>query len=176
MSESIPVDMRALVLNGVGFGHLQVQRVPTPRPSPRQMLARVDAAGICTSLIKLVEQGPDHSQLYGWDLKRFPLILGDEGAVTLVEVGQELQARYHPGERYVIQPAVNHPPINHPERYRDGGRGVVKVAVGYTLPGHLAEYILVTEETLAAGCLLPVRDPSFLFAHAAMSEPLSCCV
>jgi len=168
--------MRALVLDGVGFAHLQVRRVPTPRPGPRQMLARVDAAGICTSLIKLVEQGPEHEQLYGWDLERFPLILGDEGSVTVVEVGQELKERYHPGERYVIQPAVDHPPINHPERYRDGGRGVAKVAVGYTLPGHLAEYILITEETVAAGCLLPILEPSFPFAHAALSEPLSCCV
>jgi threonine dehydrogenase-like Zn-dependent dehydrogenase len=176
MTQSVPLDMRALVLDGVGFAHLQVQRVPTPRPGPRQMLARVDAAGICTSLIKLVEQGSDHKQLYGWDLERFPLILGDEGSVTLVEVGQELKDRYRAGERYVIQPAVAHPPINHPERYRDGGRGVVKVSVGYTMPGHLAEYILVTEETVAAACLLPIRDPAFPFAHAAMSEPLSCCV
>ena len=176
MTESIPTDMRALVLDGVGFGHLQVRRVPTPRPGPRQMLARVDAAGICTSLIKLVEQGPDHKQVYGWDLERFPLILGDEGSVTLVEVGEELKGRYHSGERYVIQPAVEHPPINHRERYREGGRGVAKVAVGYTLPGHLAEYILVTEETVAAGCLLPIREPSFPFAHASLSEPLSCCV
>jgi threonine dehydrogenase-like Zn-dependent dehydrogenase len=140
------------------------------------MLARVDAAGICASLIKLVEQGPEHKQLYGWDLARFPLILGDEGSVTLAEVGRELKDRFHPGERYVIQPAVDHPPINHPERYRDGGRGVAKVAVGYTLPGHLAEYILITEETVAAGCLLPIRDPLFPFAQAALSEPLSCCV
>jgi threonine dehydrogenase-like Zn-dependent dehydrogenase len=176
MTQPIPVEMRALVLDGVGFAHLQVRRVPTPRPGPRQMLARVDAAGICTSLIKLVEQGPEHEQLYGWDLERFPLILGDEGSVTVVEVGQELKERYHPGERYVIQPAVDHPPINHPERYRDGGRGVAKVAVGYTLPGHLAEYILITEETVAAGCLLPILEPSFPFAHAALSEPLSCCV
>jgi len=78
MAQSIPLEMRALVLDGVGFAHLQVRRVPTPRPGPRQMLARVDAAGICTSLIKLVEQGPAHPQLYGWDLERFPVILGDE--------------------------------------------------------------------------------------------------
>jgi threonine dehydrogenase-like Zn-dependent dehydrogenase len=168
--------MRALVLDGVGFAHLEVRRVPTPRPGPRQMLARVDAAGICTSLIKLVEQGPAHAQLHGWDLERFPLILGDEGAVTLVEVGRELEGRFHPGERYVPQPAIEHPPINHRERYRDGGRGVVKVSIGYTLPGHLAEYILITEEAVAAGCLLPIPDPSFPFAHAALSEPLSCCV
>jgi len=176
MSNSIPSDMRALVLDGVGFGHLAVRRVATPRPGPGQMLARVDAAGICTSLIKLVEQGPNHKQLYGWDLERFPLILGDEGSVTLVEVGAELKDRYRAGERYVVQPAVDHPPINYPERYRDGGRGIAKVAVGYTLPGHLAEYLLITEETIAAGCLLPIRVASFPFAHAAMSEPISCCV
>ena len=168
--------MRALVLDGTGFAHLHVRRVPVPHPGPRQLLARVDAAGICTSLIKLVEQGPAHAQVYGWDLERFPLILGDEGCVTLVEVGQELTDRYHPGERYVVQPAVDHPPINYQERYRDAGRGVAKVAVGYTLPGHLAEYILITEETVAAGCLLPVPDHAFPFAHAALSEPVSCCV
>jgi len=172
----IPAEMRALVLDGTGFAHLQVRRVPVPRPGPRQMLARVDAAGICTSLIKLVEQGPAHAQVYGWDLARFPLILGDEGSVTLVDVGRELADRYHVGERYVVQPAVDHPPINHRERYPDGGRGVAKVAVGYTLPGHLAEYILIQEEAVAAGCLLPIPGPAFPFAHAALSEPVSCCV
>jgi threonine dehydrogenase-like Zn-dependent dehydrogenase len=172
----IPDEMRALVLDGTGFEHLQVRKVPTPRPGPGQMLARVEAAGICTSLIKLVEQGPDHSLVYGWDLQRWPLILGDEGVVTLVDVGAELQKTYQPGERYVIQPAVDHAPINHPERYREGGRGIHKVAVSYTLAGHLAEYILIPEEVLAAGCLLSLPDPSLPHAHAAISEPISCAV
>lgn len=171
-----PVEMRAVVLDGVGFEHVSIRSVPTPRPGPNQLLARVDAAGICTSLIKLVEQGPRHKQIYDWDIHRWPLILGDEGAVTLVEVGAALRDRYRPGERYVIQPAVDHPPINHPERYRDGGRGIAKVAVGYTLPGHLAEYVLVTEEVLSAGCLLPIPDQRFPFAQAAMAEPFSCVI
>ena len=162
MIPSIPDEMRALVLDGIGFAHLQVRRVPVPRPGPRQMLARVDAAGICTSLIKLVEQGPAHAQVYGWDLERFPLILGDEGCVTLVEVGQELTDRYHrASDTSFSPPSITHRSITR-ERYPDGGRGVVKVAVGYTLPGHLAEYILITEETVAAGCLLPVRAARFL--------------
>ena len=155
-----PSEMRALVLDGVGFDHLQVRRVPTPRPGPNQLLARVDAAGICTSLIKLVEQGPAHSLVYGWDVTRWPLILGDEGAVTLVEVGEALRGQYRPGQRFAVQPAVDLAPINHRERYRDGARGVDKMAHGYTLPGHLAEYVLIPEETLAAGCLLPVTDPT----------------
>lgn len=176
MSAAVPAEMRALVLDGVGWEHLRVERVPTPRPGPRQLLARVDCAGICTSLIKLVEQGPAHDLLYGWDPARWPLILGDEGSVTVVEVGSELGGAYGPGERYVVQPAVDHPPVGHRERYRDGGRDVRKVAVGYTLAGQLAEYVLVTEEVLEAGCLLPVRDPSLPYAHAATAEPISCVI
>ncbi len=173
---AVPTEMRAVVLDATGFEHLAVRNVPTPRPGPNQMLARVDAAGICTSLIKLIEQGPKHPLLSGWDITQFPLILGDEGSVTLVEIGTGLRGRYHTGERYVIQPSVDIAPINHRERYRDDARGVNKVAVGYTLAGHLAEYVLVTEEILEAGCLLPLPDASLPFAHAALSEPFSCVI
>ena len=173
---AIPSEMRAVVLDGRGFSHLGIRKVPTPRPGPQQMLARVDAAGICTSLIKLIEQGAGHPLLSGWDISRFPLILGDEGSITLVKVGAALRARYSPGERYVTQPAVDCSPINHRERYRDGGRGVNKVAVGYTLGGHLAEYILVSEEVLISGCLLPLPDATLPYAHAALSEPFSCVI
>ena len=176
-SESaIPSEMRALVLRGTGFEHLRIEQVPTPRPGPCQMLARVDAAGICTSLIKLVEQGPAHELLHGWDPARWPLILGDEGSVTLVEVDEQLQDCYAVGERFVIQPAVDHAPVNHRERYLNGAESVRKVAVGYTLAGHLAEYVLVTEEVLGAGCLIPIPDPALPFAHAAMAEPISCVI
>ena len=171
-----PAEMRALVLDGTGFEHARIRKVATPRPGPDQLLARVDAAGICTSLIKLIEQGPAHKQIYGWDITRYPLILGDEGAVTIIEAGANLKGKYLPGWRFVVQPAVDHAPIKYRERYRDSARGVEKVAVGYTLPGHLAEYILIGEEILAAGCLLPLPDPSFPGAHAAMSEPISCVI
>lgn len=172
----VPETMRALVLDGIGFEHLHVARVPTPEPGPRQLLARVDCAGICTSLVKLVEQGPAHELLYEWDPARWPIILGDEGSVTIVGVGSDVRDDYAPGERYVVQPAVDHEPVGNAERYRSGGRGVRKVAVGYTLPGQLAEYVLLTEETLAAGCLLPVVDPALPYAHAAVAEPISCVI
>jgi threonine dehydrogenase-like Zn-dependent dehydrogenase len=176
ITEDIPLEMRALVLDGVGFEHLAVRKVPVPSPSARQMLARVEAAGICTSLIKLIEQGPDHNLMYGWDVRRYPAILGDEGVVTVVRVGEALRDQYRSGESYVVQPAVDHEPVNHRERYRDSAKGVSKVAVGYTLAGHLAEYILIPEEVLNSGCLLPVPEPHPPLAHAAMSEPLSCVV
>ncbi len=176
MSQSIPETMRALVLDGRGWEHLSVREVPTPRPGPDQMLARVDAATICTSLIKLIDQGPDHAYLYGWDLEQFPLVLGDEGAVTLVEVGDNLKGSYKPGQRFVVQPAVDAAPVNHRERYHNEARGVEKVAVGYTLGGHLAEYLLITEEILTAKCLLPIKKNDLPAAHASLGEPISCCI
>jgi L-iditol 2-dehydrogenase len=175
-ADEIPDEMRAVLLDGIGFEHLHIGKVPTPRPGPYQMLARVEAAGICTSLIKLIEQGPDHPLVYGRDLGRWPLILGDEGAITLVQVGAGLQKMYHAGERFVIQPSIDHAPINHLERYRLGGRGIQKIAVSYTLGGHLAEYILIPEEILEAGCLLPLPERWLPHAHACMGEPISCVI
>ena len=63
--------MRALVLDGVGFEHVGVRIVATPRPGPQELLARVDAAGICTSLVKIIEQGGEHTLIHGWDVSRF---------------------------------------------------------------------------------------------------------
>lgn len=176
MTPAIPNEMRALVLSGAGFDHLSVRTVPTPRPGPGQLLARVDAASVCTSLIKLVEQGPRHAYLYDWDLDSYPVVLGDEGSITIVEVGEQLKGRYELGQRFTTQSSVDHPPINHCERYRDGGRGIEKLGIGHSLPGHLAEYILVTEETIAAGCLLPIEDLAFPSSHASLAEPISCVI
>lgn len=174
--DPIPDTMPALTLDGVGVEHLQLRRVPVPRPGPGQLLARVDAAGICTSLLKLIDQGPAHSLMYGWDITLNPAILGDEGAVTIAAVGAELTNKYRPGERYVVQPAVDIAPINHRARYANQARAVNKIAVGYTLPGHLAEYMLIAEEILTADCLIPLPDAQMPYAHAAVAEPLSCIV
>lgn len=172
----IPTGMRALVLDGAGWEHLAIRQVPVPRPGANELLARVDCAGICTSLLKLIDQGGAHPLMYGQDLSSYPAILGDEGSLTLVQVGETLTAKYSPGERYVLQPAIDHAPIRNLDRYANGGFGVHKVAAGYTLPGHLAEYMLITEEALAAECLLRIPDQTMPYAHAALTEPLSCCV
>ncbi|MBE0536014.1 MAG: alcohol dehydrogenase catalytic domain-containing protein, partial [Phycisphaerae bacterium] len=170
----IPGTMQAVVARGAGFENLAVERVAVPAVGPDQLLARVDAAGVCTSILKLIAQGPEHTYINGWDMAKWPVILGDEGAVTVVKVGAHLADRYRPGQRFAIQPAVGVSPILHRERYKNGGEGMHKCAVGYTLGGHLAEYILVQEEVLAAECLLPLPCADMGYYAVSMAEPISC--
>ena len=173
----IPETMQAVIAKGRGFENLEVAEVPIPKINSNQILARVDAAGVCTSILKLVDQGPGHTFIRGWDMGKWPVILGDEGAITLVKVGDNLKVRYKIGQRFAIQPAVDTDPINHRERY-DDVENMHKCAVGYTLGGHLAQYIVVQEEVLKADCMLPLPLPDEAMAYfaASMAEPISCIV
>ncbi len=172
----LPNTMSAVVLRGQGSDKVFIQDVPVPKPGPNQILARVDSAGICASLIKTIDQGGDHPYFYGRDLGTYPAILGDEGSVTLVQVGDNLKDQYRVGSRYVVQPAVDHPPVTHLDRYEAHGEGINKIACGYTLPGLLGQFILLPEEVILAHCLVPVPNETIPYAHAAIAEPFSCCL
>ncbi len=170
----VPATMAAVVACGRGFGNLGVREVAVPEIGGGQLLARVDAAGVCTSILKLIEQGAEHTFINGWDMERWPVILGDEGAVTIVKVGERLRGEYEIGQRFAIQPAVGVGPILHRERYRDNAAGMSKCAVGYTLGGHLAQYIRIQEEVLEAECLLPLPSEEMAYYEVSMAEPISC--
>jgi len=170
----VPETMQALVAHGAGFDNLSITQVPVPQIDPDQLLVRVDAAGVCTSILKLIAQGPDHTFINGWDMEKWPVILGDEGAVTIVKVGANLQDRYQLGQRFAIQPGVAHEPILHRDRYRNEARHMPRCAVGYTLGGHLAQYLRIQQEVLEAQCLLPLPDDNMPYFAASMAEPISC--
>ena len=169
----IPETMQALIAKGKGFENLEIAEIPVPEITPDQLMARVDVAGVCTSILKLIEQGPDHTFIHGWDMNKWPVILGDEGAITLVAIGDNLKNKYNIGQRYVIQSAVDLEPVNHRERYADV-ENMHKCAVGYTLGGHLAQYIVVQEEVLKADCILELPNNDMSYFAVSMAEPISC--
>jgi len=168
--------MQAVVLSGVGEENLKLTTVDVPEYGDGQILARVDAAVACASDNKFIDQGSSHPLLYGWDVQKYPRIIGHEGAITVVKVGKNLAGKYKIGQRFAIQPAVPRGPSHYKERYRDNAKGINKVAMGYTLPGLLAEYVLIMEETIEAGCLLPIQDDRIPYFAAALAEPISCAI
>lgn len=172
----LPPTMRAFVLDGQGPDHASVRLVATPSPGPGQLVGRVEAAGICSSVNKVIAQAGGHALLYGRDLAAHPATLGDEGVITVAAVGDGLAGRFSVGERYAVQPAVDAAPVTDLASYPNRGAGIRKVAVGYTLPGLLAEYVLIGQEVISAGCLIPIAGDGPAAAHLAIAEPISCVI
>ena len=169
----VPDKMSAVVLSGPGEENLKLTTVEAPKCGDDQLLARVDAVIACASDNKLIDQGAEHPLMYGWDVSKHPVIIGHEGAVTVVRVGRNLKGRYRTGERFAVQPAIPAGPRHYRERYRNNAAGIDKIAVGYTLPGLLAEYVPISEEVIQTGCLLPFPRRRIPYFGAALAEPLS---
>jgi len=162
----LPDRRLAWQLHGAGLENLgrdrQPEWLPMPQYGPDELLVRVDAAGLCFSDIKIITQGGAHPRLYGRDLSKEPIIPGHEATLTVVGVGENLQDRFHVGERFIVQADI----------YYQG----VGLAYGYMLPGALAQYGIIGKEILEGdeGCyLLPVQD-STGYVEAALTEPWAC--
>ncbi len=83
-----------------------------------------------------------------------------------MEVGAKWKDAFKPGDKFSIQPAMNDP------------RGPVGIysAPGYSYPniGGDATYVIIPNEVMEDGCLLPFKGEGFY--PASLSEPLSCVI
>jgi threonine dehydrogenase-like Zn-dependent dehydrogenase len=140
----------------------QPELLPVPRPDADQMLVRIDSVGLCFSDVKILRAGGSHPKLYNRDLSQEPTRLGHEVSLTVIEVGDNLQDRYHAGQRLAVQPDI----------YQDGK----STAYGYTIPGGLIQYHLMGSEMLDTddgACLLPLPD-TMGYAEGSTLEPWGC--
>jgi L-iditol 2-dehydrogenase len=174
--DGLPEKMLALRLCGIGMENLRLKELPTPEPGPGQIVARVDAAMACASDNKVIDQGPEHPLMAGWDVSKYPIILGHEGSLTVASVGERVDKKFEVGMRCGLQPAIPCGPRHFRERYRENAEGISKIAVGYTLPGVFAEYMLITEEAIEEDCLIPLGESQAPGFGIALAEPLSCVV
>jgi threonine dehydrogenase-like Zn-dependent dehydrogenase len=100
------------------------------------------------------------------DIARNPVIIGHEFAGELIEVGSKWKDAFHAGDKFSIQPALNDP---------KGPVGILS-APGYSYPhiGGDATYVIIPDEVMENGCLLPYTGDGFY--PASLSEPLSCVI
>lgn len=168
LAEPLPRRMLAWRLRGAGFEHLGIaggpEEVPFPRYGEDDVIGRVEAVGICYSDAKLVRAGGAHARLRGRDLTAAPVTPGHEVTLTVVGVGERRRRQVRLGARYILQPDVY---------YR--GR---TLAVGYQLPGALAQYVVLGREVLAGdeGCYLVPLPDEVGSVEGALIEPWSCVV
>ncbi len=164
----IPETMLAWPLYGAGMENLGENDAPvrwkTPANGPDELLARVDACGLCFSDVKILRQGPNHPRLQGRDMKKDPVVMGHEVCLTIVRVGENLRDRYRPGQRFIVQADIWYEGRN--------------LAYGYKIQGGLAQYGVIGKEILAGddGCyLIPIREETG-YAQAALVEPWACVI
>jgi L-sorbose 1-phosphate reductase len=166
--ESLPQEILSWQLKGSGLDNFGTKgrpdTVPFPKYSENDLIARIDAVGLCFSDIKLISAGNTHPRIEGRDLAKNPTVPGHEVAMTIVGVGEKWKGKFKLGSRFIIQADVYYK-----------GKGT---AFGYAIPGALSQYVVIGTEILEGdeGCyLLPVKETTGV-AEAALVEPWTCVI
>ncbi len=176
----LPRKQHAIQLVGPGvLTHNTSKDVPTP--GPRQVLARVEAVGLCFSDLKLLKQFSEHARkteiLEGMPPEVLqsipsyvpgaePTVPGHEVVCRIVAIGEDVR-HYRIDERCLVQ-----------TDYRTLRTSNSNAAFGYNFEGGLQEYVLMDERVIMdpdtdERFLIPV--PEHLAASAvALVEPWAC--
>lgn len=157
--------MKTKAVRLYGKEDLRLEEFELPQIKDDEILAKVVSDSICMSSYKSSHQGADHKRVPN-DVAQNPTIIGHEFAGEIVEVGKKWQSQFKPGDKFSIQPALN---------YADGPMGIYS-APGYSYKyiGGDATYIIIPQEVMSQGCLLPYNGEAFY--PASLSEPISCVI
>lgn len=157
--------MKAKAVRLYGKNDLRLESFELPAIKENEILAKVVCDSLCMSSYKAASQGSDHKRVPN-DVAENPVIIGHEFAGELVEVGAKWADQFKVGDKFSIQPAIN---------YEDGPVGVLS-APGYSYQyiGGDATYVIIPNEVMELGCLLPYKGEGYY--PASLSEPLSCVI
>jgi len=129
-----------------------------PSPGPGEVLIRVAACGIC---------GTDVHIFRGEYMGEYPLVPGHEFSGEVVAVGEGV-SRFRVGDRVAVEPNIAcgncEACLNNRQNFCENWQ-----AIGVTLPGGMAEYVVAPEPAV-------FDIGSLSFAEGAFMEPLSCVI
>ncbi|EEF62127.1 zinc-dependent alcohol dehydrogenase family protein [Pedosphaera parvula] len=125
--------MKAWILKGFGRGNLEMSDVAIRRPLENEVMIRVSAVSLNYRDKLIIEK------IYNPDMS-FPLTQVADGVGTVVECGKNV-TRFREGDRVMTQYAT---------RWIDGPpqSGEYLHTLGNTIPGALAEYLVLNEQAL----------------------------
>jgi len=180
LNTGLPGTQYAVELTGPGKFALN-RRKPVPVPGPYQILARVDAVGLCFSDLKLLKHFDKHprkgpvisgidcsilSEIASYKPGQAPTVPGHEAVCTIVAIGEKVK-RHKPNQRVALQ-----------TDYRWLKTVKSNASFGYNFEGALQQYTLLDERII----IDPRSDESFLLpvesnlssSAIAMVEPWAC--
>lgn len=180
ITATIPATQHAVQL--VGPGELKLNPTkPVPTPGPHEILAKVEAVGLCFSDLKLLKQFHEHVRksevvagieksvlagIQGYVPGKQPVVPGHEVVCRIVAVGSEVK-HHQVGERCLVQTDYRQLPT----------AAGSNAAFGYNFDGGLQEYALVDERVVMAPngdrFLIPVGEERGASAIA-LVEPWAC--
>jgi 2-desacetyl-2-hydroxyethyl bacteriochlorophyllide A dehydrogenase len=130
--------------------------LPVPQPGDHELLVKVMASGIC---------GTDVHIYRGEYIGNYPVIPGHEFTGSVEKVGQAV-TRFKSGDRVAVEPNISCDNcancLNNRQNFCLNWQ-----AIGVTLPGGMAQYVVVPEKAAFDIGDIP-------FDHGAFMEPLSC--
>jgi len=157
--------MKTTAIRLYGKKDLRLETFELPPLGQDEILAKIESDSICMSSYKAAKQGADHKRIPD-DVADNPVIVGHEFCGEIVEVGAKWKDSFKAGEKFSIQPALNYPA---------GPVGILS-APGYSYQyiGGDAQYIIIPNEVMEQGCLLPFDGDAFYLGS--LAEPMSCIV
>ena len=157
--------MKTRAVRLYGKEDLRLEEFELPPVKEDEILAKVVCDSLCMSSYKAAKQGIGHKRIPG-DVAENPVIIGHEFAGELIEVGKKWSHRFHRGQKFSIQPAIN---------YEQGPVGVLGApGYSYRYIGGDATYVIIPQEVMRQNCLLPYTGEGYY--PASLAEPLSCVI
>jgi len=153
--------MKTKAVRIYGKKDLRLEEFELPEMKEDEILAQVISDSICMSSYKASMQGADHKRVPD-DIHVNPTMIGHEFAGIILEVGRKWKDSFKPGQKFSIQPAMNHMGTLNAPGY------------SYRYIGGDATHILIPPIVMEANCLLPYDGEAFF--PASLSEPMSCIV
>lgn len=144
-----------------GKKDLRLDEFELPEMQEDEILAHVISDSICMSSHKAALQGADHKRVPD-DININPTIIGHEFAGVIVDVGKKWQHKFRKGQKFSIQPAMNHMGTLNAPGY------------SYRFIGGDSTYIVIPSIVMEADSLLVYEGEAFF--PASLSEPMSCIV
>jgi threonine dehydrogenase-like Zn-dependent dehydrogenase len=153
--------MKTKAVRIYGKKDLRLEEFELPAMKEDEILAEVISDSICMSSYKAAMQGADHKRVPD-DIHINPTMIGHEFAGVILEVGKKWKSKFRAGQKFSIQPAMNHMGTLNAPGY------------SYRYIGGDATHIIIPPIVMEANCLLPYEGEAFF--PASLSEPMSCIV